>query len=219
MCAGGRRGNPPIYGPNGTGGMDKCFAGAPAAVRALLDRDWSLGQPPETPLAERVTLSPPRSEHGLDRAIGCLAGLAIGEGQGPDDLPGQPGPGMEAALILARGLIADGGPGAGLRAVEPVLWCAPLAIRARPGEAAALAVAEARRTHQDVTSALACAPVAAAIAAALGGGSRDDMMRAARDAAATWPDAGVQWALLAAETQPSGLTIAPSACCAADSFT
>jgi len=181
--------------------MDKCFAGAPSAVRALMDRDWSLGENPETPLAERITLVPPRSERGLDRAIGCLAGLAIGEGPGFDGLPGQPGRGMELAVTLARRLVGAGD-GCFVE-VEPVLWCAPLAIGAGPDEAAALAVAEARRVNPDVTSALACAPLAAAIAAAIGGGSRDDMMHAAREAATAWPDARVQWSLLAAEAQSS----------------
>jgi fructose-1,6-bisphosphatase/inositol monophosphatase family enzyme len=194
-------GNPPVYGAGGSGGMDKCFAGAPSAVRALMDRDWSLGVHPETPLAERITLTPPRSECGLDRAIGCLAGLAIGEGPSSDGLPGQPGPGMELAVALARQLIGAGD--GRFVEVEPVLWCAPLAIGVGPEEAAALAVAEARRANPDPTSALACAPLAAAIAAAVGGGSRDDMMRAARGAAAAWPDARVQWSLLAAEAQSS----------------
>ncbi|MBN9561456.1 MAG: hypothetical protein J0H14_12130 [Alphaproteobacteria bacterium] len=194
-------GNPPVYGPDGTGGMDKCFAGAASAVRELMDRDWSLGEHPETPLVERVTLTPPRSECGLDRAIGCLAGLAIGEGPGSDGLPGQPGPGMELAVRLARRLI--GGGEGGFVDVEPVLWCAPLAIGTGPDEAAALAVAEARRANPDVTSALACAPLAAAIAAGVGGGSRDDMMHAAREAATGWPDARVQRSLLAAEPQSS----------------
>ncbi len=99
-------GREPVYGPNGAGGMDKCFAGSPAAVRALLCHDWSLGRTPEQPLAERITLRWPRSDHGLDRALGCLAGLAIGEGSAADDLPGQPGPITERAILLARDLIA-----------------------------------------------------------------------------------------------------------------
>ncbi len=196
-------GNPPVYGPDGTGGMDKCFAGAPLAVRALLGRDWSLGHPPETPLAERVTLAPPRADHGLDRAIGCLAGLAIGEGSGADGLPGQPGPGMEAALILARGLIAGDGSRVEARVDEPVLRCAPFGIGARPSEATSLAVADARLTHGNRNSVLACAPVAAAIATAVGGGSRDDMMRAALGAAAVQPDADVLRALEPTKAQPS----------------
>ena len=195
-------GNPPVYGPDGTGGMDKCFAGAPAAVHALLDRDWSLGQPPETPLPERVTLSPPRIEDGLDRAIGCLAGLAIGEGPGPDGLPGQAGPGMEAALAVARALIARGELPAASGVVEPVLRCIPFGLGTEPREGAALAVANARLTHGREKSVQACAPVAAAIATAVGGGSREDMLRAALDAAAAQPDADVLRALQASEAQP-----------------
>jgi fructose-1,6-bisphosphatase/inositol monophosphatase family enzyme len=196
-------GNPPVYGPNGTGGMDKCFAGAPAAVDALLGRDWSLGQPPETPLPERITLSPPRIEDGLDRAIGCLAGLAIGEAPGPGGFPGQPGPGMEAALILARALIASDELPAASRAVEPVLRCAPFGIGRRPSEAASRAVDDARRTHREEKSVLASAALAAAVATAVAGGSRDDMLRAALDAATAQPDSGVLRALRASNAQPS----------------
>ncbi len=185
-------GRPPVYGPNGTGGMDKCFAGAPRAVQALLGNDWSMGSPPETPLPERITLGWPRSDRGLDRAIGCLAGLVLGEGKVPGRLPGQCGPAAEAAIALARRLIdhepvpsQPGGPGLD----EPWLWCTPLAIGAGPGEAARLAMDAAAQASAAPGSIAACASYAAAIAAGVDGGDHAAMVQAAFDAARALPDA------------------------------
>ncbi len=152
-------GQEPAYGPNGTGGMDKCFAGAPAAVRELLGRDWSLGPNPEPPMPERVTLDWPRSERGLDRAIGCLAGLAIGEGPGAEGLPGQPGPVAERAILLARDLIA------GREAADLDV-----------GPAALTPLGIARGSGATIPAA---APFLAAIACGITGGSREAMLRAA----------------------------------------
>lgn len=157
-------GNEPVYGPDGTGGMDKCFAGSEPAVRALLSHDWSLGANPEPPLSERITLDWPRSEQGLDRAIGCLAGLAIGEGSGVDDLPGQPGPLTERAILLARDLIggraADAAHGAALAPFG--IFAGAGAQQAQPADAA---------------------PFLAAIACGIAGGTREEMTRIGAGAA------------------------------------
>ena len=158
-------GEAPVYGPDGGGGMDKCFAGTAAAVRALLGHDWSLGDPPEAPIPERTTLAWPRSDRGLDRAIGCLAGLAIGEGPGPDGLPGQPGPAMEDAILLARDLVAGR-----TRTPRGVASLAPLGITR----------AALPRLPDLPPSARA---FVAAIAGGIAGGSRSDMARVALDAA------------------------------------
>ncbi len=160
-------GHRPVYGPDGTGGMDKCFAGSEAAVRALLGHDWSLGANPETPLPERITLNWPRSDQGLDRAIGCLAGLAIGEGSGVDDLPGQPGPLMERAILLARDLI-------GAR-VDETMDVAHVAALAPLGILAGTGAQQARSADG--------APFLAAIACGIAGGTREAMMRIASGAA------------------------------------
>ncbi len=153
-------GRPPMYGPNGSGGMDKCFAGAPKAVRALLAHDWSIGQPPTPPMPERITLGWPRRDVGLDRAFACLAGLAIGEPPAPDALPGQPGPVAERAILLARDLV-DGR----TMSVDPASLAAvvPLAL-------AAISIPQAAR------------PFAAAIAEGAAGGTRATMAAAAEQA-------------------------------------
>jgi fructose-1,6-bisphosphatase/inositol monophosphatase family enzyme len=154
-------GREPVYGPNGSGGMDKCFAGSATAVRTLLGRDWSLGSNPEPPIAERVTLSWPRSNRGLDRAIGCLAGLAIGEGSAADGLPGQPGPVAERAILLARDLIAG--------QAGDIVGVPPAALTP-------LGITGGRTPYPGA------GPFLAAIACGIAGGTREDMLRMGQEA-------------------------------------
>lgn len=177
-------GHPPAYTRDGRGGMDKCFAGAPAAVTALVGRDWSLGRPAEPPLPILVALDWPRREDGLDRAIGALAGHALCA----------TGEGRELAIALSRALLTGRGSRAVALAyrswpgnpatVEPILRVTPYGLCcADPAEAAARALADARLTHSDPRSALVCAPFAAAVSAAIRGGTAEAMRSAAREAA------------------------------------
>ncbi len=205
----------PVYGPNGSGGMNTCFAGASRAVRALLGNDWSLGDPPETPLPERVTLAWPRSDQGLDRALGCLAGLALGEGAGAGRLPGQCGPAAEAAIALARALVAgapaspppsEGSPSEGSRpALGPLLGATSLAIGTEPPDAVSLVMQHLASRQADPRVIAACAPYAAAIATGVAGGTHQAMLLAAEAAAGTTPDSGpVLRALRSAEEGQPG---------------
>jgi fructose-1,6-bisphosphatase/inositol monophosphatase family enzyme len=92
-----------------------CFGGAPKAVATMLDRTWRGSTEPRREW--RVKLGWPRAVENaaLDRAVGAMLGMLIGDsGRAAGGLPGQPGPGGEAALAYARGLLAgamgaDGG--------------------------------------------------------------------------------------------------------------
>jgi len=207
-------GHAPAYTRDGRGGMDKCFAGAPAAVTALLGRDWSLGRPPETPLPILVTLDWPRREEGLDRAIGALAGLALCTTRQATEL----------AIALARALLTGAEtravalayrswPGT-LSAVEPILRCTPLGLWcADPADAAARALADARLSHSDPRAALVCAPLAAAVWAGVRGGTAEAMWGAACTAARSLPAAdadadAVRAALDASEPCGTGSPVA-----------
>ncbi|HVZ09078.1 MAG TPA: inositol monophosphatase family protein [Rhodopila sp.] len=113
-------GTPVTYDEAGDNRPGACFGGAPAAVATLLTRSWRRSPDPLQPA--RVTLSFPRAAEGtrLDRAIGCLLGLVIGDALGGqtahptvprmrDDpgrgtIAGQPGAAGELAITLARTL-------------------------------------------------------------------------------------------------------------------
>jgi fructose-1,6-bisphosphatase/inositol monophosphatase family enzyme len=100
MAAGGvlvaEDGVPVTYNELGESRPSACFGGAPRAVDALRARTWRGSQEPRR--EPRVTLNWPRKvpEAMLDRAAGCLFGLAIGGDLGPE---------MELALIVARNLV------------------------------------------------------------------------------------------------------------------
>jgi ADP-ribosylglycohydrolase/fructose-1,6-bisphosphatase/inositol monophosphatase family enzyme len=123
------------YTREGYSKVGHCFAGAPAAVRAIAARDW--GATSEARHDFRVHLTWPRIAEGetLDRACGALLGQIIGDSLGslvefqsageiratyPDGvrdladggvwntLAGQPTDDSELALTLARTLIATG---------------------------------------------------------------------------------------------------------------
>jgi fructose-1,6-bisphosphatase/inositol monophosphatase family enzyme len=100
MAAGGvllaEDGVPVTYNVLGESRPSACFGGAPKAVDTLRTRTWRGSQEPRR--EPRVTLNWPREvpEAMLDRAAGCLFGLAIGGNLGPD---------MELALIVARSLV------------------------------------------------------------------------------------------------------------------
>jgi len=101
------------YDSHGESRPSACFGGAPKAVATLLARTWRRSPEPMRPW--RVTLTWPRPAEAarLDRALGCMLGLMIGDSQcagrpgaaGPGDrLAGQPTDAGELALTLARAL-------------------------------------------------------------------------------------------------------------------
>jgi fructose-1,6-bisphosphatase/inositol monophosphatase family enzyme len=100
MAAGGvlvaEDGVPVTYNELGESRPSACFGGAPRAVDTLRARTWRGSQEPRR--EPRVALSWPRKvpEAMLDRAVGCLFGLAIGGGLGPD---------TELGVIVARSLV------------------------------------------------------------------------------------------------------------------
>jgi len=91
-------GVPVTYNEQGESRPSACFGGAPRAVEVLRGRTWRGSTEPRR--EPRVTLSWPRlvREATLDRAAGCLFGLAIGGGLGPE---------TELALIVARSLVGQ----------------------------------------------------------------------------------------------------------------
>ena len=163
MAAGGvlvaEDGVPVTYNENGESRPSACFGGAPRAVAVLRGRTWRGSQEPRQ--EPRVTLTWPRTvpEPLLDRAMGCLFGLAIG---------GDPGPEVELAVTVARALVgclvydpdrvreavrAWGGNAAS------VLRAIPIGIWARDPESAAIAARLDQPGDQD-------APVLASLIAA-----------------------------------------------------
>ena len=100
MAAGGvllaEDGVPVTYNDLGESRPSACFGGSPRAVEALRARTWRGSQEPRR--EARVTLSWPRRvpEPLLDRAAGCLFGLAIGGDLGPE---------TELGVIVARSLV------------------------------------------------------------------------------------------------------------------
>jgi len=75
-------GQPVTYNELGESRPSACFGGAPRAVQTLLTRAWRGSTEPRR--EPRVTLDWPRSAENvaLDRAAGCLLGLAIGDALG-----------------------------------------------------------------------------------------------------------------------------------------
>jgi len=100
MAAGGvlvtEDGETVTYNELGESRPSACFGGSPDAVAVLRARTWRGSQEPRR--EPRVALNWPRPvpERHLDRAAGCLFGLAIGGGLGPD---------TELGLIVARALV------------------------------------------------------------------------------------------------------------------
>jgi hypothetical protein len=169
-------GVPVTYDDQGQSRPSACFGGAPQVVDALRTRQWRGST--EARREPRVTLTWPRAtpEPMVDRAVGCLLGLAIGGD-------------IEPALALARTLI-------GRTAYDPdaahaayALWLAsyprapvndprtravPIGIWAgTPDKAAATARADAALTQADGATCDAAAAIAAAGARAIHGGTPD----------------------------------------------
>ncbi len=124
------------YGEHGDSRPFACFGGAPAAVAALRDRRWRGSTEPRR--EPKVTLNWPRVAEAqyLDRAVGCMLGMVIGDSLGSQvefqtaaliraaypngvrdlaaskvwqTLAGQPTDDSELALTLARSLVRMGG--------------------------------------------------------------------------------------------------------------
>lgn len=106
MAAGGvlvtEDGETVSYDDMGHSRPSACFGGSPGAVAALRGRTWRGSQEPRR--EPRVTLTWPRTvpEAMLDRAAGCLFGLAIG---------GDLGPPVGRAVSFARSLVDGTVPG------------------------------------------------------------------------------------------------------------
>jgi fructose-1,6-bisphosphatase/inositol monophosphatase family enzyme len=102
MAAGGvllaEDGEPVTYNEQGESRPSSCFGGPVGVVDVLRSRKWRGSTEPRR--EPRVTLGWPRvvAEETLDRAAGCLFGLAIGGDLGPD---------TELALIVARVLVGQ----------------------------------------------------------------------------------------------------------------
>ena len=153
-----------------------CFGGAPAAVARLRARTWRGSTEERRP--SRVSLSWPRAPEGmlLDRAIGALLGAVVGDAARPADgrIAGQPGPEGEAALAMARAVVA-GVPV--VPAAGGLLRVVPLAIVAEnPAAAADSAAADAIRSGADPIRAAA---LGTAIAAGIAGATLDEVHRMA----------------------------------------
>jgi fructose-1,6-bisphosphatase/inositol monophosphatase family enzyme len=99
-------GQPVTYTDGGDSEAVGCFGGAPKAVATMLGRTWRGAT--EQRRDWRVKLGWPRAaeDAALDRAVGAMLGMLIGDARGAHGLRGQPGPAGEAALICARALVA-----------------------------------------------------------------------------------------------------------------
>lgn len=170
-------GVPVTYNERGESRPSACFGGAPQAVEILRARAWRGSTEPRR--EPRVTLTWPRAvpEAVLDRAMGCLFGLAIGGDLGPD---------TELGLIVARSLLGraaydKAATNAAVRAwvetggdigrASPLLRAIPIGIWARDPEAAA----EAARL--DAPDSPGNPPLAAAIASAIAGAPSETVNR------------------------------------------
>ncbi len=191
MAAGGvlvaEDGVPVTYNEQGESRPSACFGGAPGAVDVLRARTWRGSTEPRR--EPRVTLNWPRTvpEAMLDRAAGCLIGLAIGGDLGPE---------TELGVVVARSLV--GRNTYDCQAVDEAVraW-----RDAGGGEASPLARAIAigiwaRDPEQaDATARLDCPdrpdnPVlAAAIAAGIRGATHDELRRLA----ASWMTGAPDW--------------------------
>jgi ADP-ribosylglycohydrolase/fructose-1,6-bisphosphatase/inositol monophosphatase family enzyme len=161
-------GQPVTYSELGESRPSACFGGAPRVVATLLTRAWRGSTEPRR--EPRVTLGWPRAAEGpaLDRAAGCLLGLAIGDALGaqvetltaaaiaathPDGvrhlddsaiwrtLAGQPTDDTELALALARSLIGRATYDAETAAAAYGAWFATDPFHAEPTTARAFAAA------------------------------------------------------------------------------
>ena len=134
MAAGGvlvtEDGENVTYNEQGESRPSACFGGSPKAVAALRGRTWRGSQEPRR--EPRVTLTWPRTvpEAMLDRAVGCLLGLAIGGDLGPD---------VELAVVVARALLGQPALDSWSGRASPLVRAIPIGLWARDAESAAAA--------------------------------------------------------------------------------
>ena len=162
-------GVPVAYDDQGFSRPSACFGGAPLVVETLRTRQWRGST--EDRREPRVTLTWPRSvpESLVDRAVGCLLGMAVGGD-------------FEPALALARTLVGRAAYDPDAAMVAYAQWAAlspandprkravPIGIWASdPDKAAAVARADAMLTHADDATQNACADIARATATATAG--------------------------------------------------
>lgn len=166
-------GTPVSYSEQGESRPSACFGGAPAAVRTLRGRTWRGSTEPRR--VPRVWLDWPRAAEAvaLDRAVGAMLGMLIGESvnaAADGRIAGQPGPAGEAALSFARELLGGGTP----TPAGGMLRMVPLGLAAADPRTAG--AADAARTGADPT---ACAAFATAIAAGIAGADEAEVRRLA----------------------------------------
>jgi fructose-1,6-bisphosphatase/inositol monophosphatase family enzyme len=167
-------GTPVTYTEQGDSRPSACFGGAPEAVATLSARTWRGSTEPRR--EPRVRLDWPRAAEAaaLDRAVGAMLGMLIGDSANAATegrIAGQPGPAGETALAFARELLGGARPSAG-----GLLSMVPLGLAAADPRAAA---AEAAPTGADTTT---HAAVATAIAAGIEGADEEAVLRLAADA-------------------------------------
>ena len=229
-------GVPVTYDDQGQSRPSACFGGAPRVIDALRARQWRGST--EARREPRVTLTWPRAtpEATVDRAVGCLLGLAVGDALGSpvegqakpaetrdlydggihNTLAGQATDDTELALTLARTLpgaaaydahaahvaykkwlasapfscgpttrqALSGTPDPDSRTNGSLMRVAPIGVWAgSPARAATAAMADSALTHPHRIPRMACAALAAAIAAAMDGADPAGVMLAAMTAA------------------------------------
>ena len=167
-------GTPVTYTEQGDSRPSACFGGAPKAVAALRARTWRGSTEPRR--EPRILLDWPRAAEatGLDRAVGAMLGMLIGDSAdavAEGRITGQPGPAGEAALTFARELVAGARSSAG-----GLLSMVPLGLAAADPSAAA--VAAAGRTGADPATQRA---IATAIAAGIAGADEEAVLGLAGD--------------------------------------
>jgi len=184
MAAGGvlvsEDGVPVTYSALGESRPSACFGGAPTAVATLRARTWRGSTEERRP--PRLTLRWPRAPENtaLDRAIGAMLGLMIGDSAAGADgrIPGQPSPRGEAALAVARAAVAGmpPQPGGGLLRAVPL---AVAAMGVAAGSADVAAKAAATDAGDAGTDPVAAGALATAVAAGIAGAGHEEICRLA----------------------------------------
>ena len=169
------------YSALGESRPSACFGGAPAAVATLRTRTWRGSTEDRRP--PRITLRWPRVPEGtaLDRGIGAMLGLMIGDAAAAAEgrIPGQPSARGEAALAVARAAVAGTPPqpsGGGLLRTVPLAVAAMGVAGSSTDVAAKAAATDAGDTGADP---VAAAALATAVAAGIAGAGYEEVCRLA----------------------------------------
>jgi ADP-ribosyl-[dinitrogen reductase] hydrolase len=178
-------GMPVTYSALGESRPSACFGGAAAAVATLRARTWRGSTEERRP--PRIMLGWPRAPEGtaLDRAIGAMLGLMIGDAAAGDEgwIPGQPSARGEAALAVARAAVAGTHPepGGGLLRAIPLAVAAMgvAAMGLAAGSTDAAATAAAADAGDAGTDSAAAGALATAVAAGIAGAGHEEVCRLA----------------------------------------